>query len=244
MKGRKLMEFKATLKMAVRSWLTMIFMAVLVLMFFPALVSGNETLSIVINSLVLVASLTFCYANGASLGESEITYGELLEKRVAKGYTPLAEDKAQCYNRKRGVLATLLGMLPWLIMAIVVLVSGKDFVHVVVEEKPDYLFPAAETVVVSTHESIDVAARIAFAAFMGWSQFIDAVGPGVLDYWFLPMSMLYPLAIFVGYLTGPMQHKKKLKMIEEGKKKKLRKIRADQRRKKRQQQPRQQKPEV
>ena len=148
------------------------------------------------------------------------------------------------YNRKRGVLATLLGMLPWLIMAIVVLVSGKDFVHVVVEEKPDYLFPAAETVVVSTHESIDVAARIAFAAFMGWYQFIDAVGPGVLDYWFLPMSMLYPLAIFVGYLTGPMQHKKKLKMIEEGKKKKLRKIRADQRRKKRQQQPRQQKPEV
>ena len=93
-------------------------------------------------------------------------------------------------------------------------------------------------------ESIDVAARIAFAAFMGWYQFIDAVGPGVLDYWFLPMSMLYPLAIFVGYLTGPMQHKKKLKMIEEGKKKKLRKIRADQRRKKRQQQPRQQKPEV
>lgn len=223
--------------MAVRSWLTMIFMAVLVLMFFPALVSGNETLSIVVNSLVLVASLTFCYANGASLGESEITYGELLEKRVAKGYTPLAEDKAQCYNRKRGVLATLLGMLPWLIMAIVVLVSGKDFVHVVVEEKPDYLFPAVETVVVSTHESIDVAARIAFAAFMGWYQFIDAVGPGVLDYWFLPMSMLYPLAIFVGYLTGPMQHKKKLKMIEEGKKKKLRKIRADQRRKKRQQQP-------
>lgn len=230
--------------MAVRSWLTMIFMAVLVLMFFPALVSGNETLSIVVNSLVLVASLMFCYANGASLGESEITYGELLEKRMAKGYTPLVEDKAQCYNRKRGVLATLLGMLPWLIMAIVVLVSGKDFVHVVVEEKPDYLFPAAETVVVSTHESIDVAARIAFAAFMGWYQFIDAVGPGVLDYWFLPMSMLYPLAIFVGYLTGPMQHKKKLKMIEEGKKKKLRKIRADQRRKKRQQQPRQQKPEV
>ena len=230
--------------MAVRSWLAMIFMAVLVLMFFPALVSGNETLSIVVNSLVLAASLMFCYANGASLGESEITYGELLEKRVAKGYTPLAEDMAQCYNRKRGVLATLLGMLPWLIMAIVVLVSGKDFVHVVVEEKPDYLFPAAETVVVSTHESIDVAARIAFAAFMGWYQFIDAVGPGVLDYWFLPMSMLYPLAIFVGYLTGPMQHKKKLKMIEEGKKKKLRKIRADQRRKKRQQQPRQQKPEV
>ena len=130
-------------------------------------------------------------------------------------------------------------------MAIVVLVSGKDFVHVVVEEKPDYLFPVAETVVVSTHESIDVAARIAFAAFMGWYQFIDVVGPGVLDYRFLPMSMLYPLAIFVGYLTGPMQHKKKLKMIEEGKKKKLRKIRADQqRRKKRQQQPRQQKPEV
>lgn len=230
--------------MAARSWLTMIFMAVLVLMFFPALVSGNETLSIVVNSLVLVASLTFCYANGAGLGESEITYGELLEKRMAKGYTPLAEDKAQCYSRKRAVLATLLGMLPWAIMAIVVLVSGKDFVHVVAEEKPDYLFPAAETAVVSTHESIDVAARIAFAAFMGWYQFIDAIGPGVLDYWFLPMSIVYPLAIFVGYLTGPMQHKKKLKMIEEGKKKKLRKIRADQRRKKRQQQPRQQKPEV
>ena len=63
--------------MAVRSWLTMIFMAVLVLMFFPALVSGNETLSIVVNSLVLVASLMFCYANGASLGESEITYGDV-----------------------------------------------------------------------------------------------------------------------------------------------------------------------
>lgn len=244
MKGRRLMELKATIKMALRSWLAMIFMAVLVLMFFPALVAGNETISIIVNALVLVASVLFCYANGASMGESEISYGELVEKRVAKGYTPTDEDRAHSYNRKRGIIATLIGILPWAIMAIVVLVSGRNFVHVVAEEKPDYLFPAAEVVNVSAHESIDVAARIAFAAFMGWYQFIDAVGPGVLDYFFLPMSFVYPLALFVGYMTGPIQHKKKLKMIEEGKQKKLRNIRAAQRRKKRQQQPKQQKPEV
>ncbi len=244
MKGRRLMEIKATVKMAARSWLTMVFMAVLVLMFFPALVSGNETVSIIVNALVMIAALAFSYASGANMGEGEISYGELIDKRVEKGYKPLPEDKARCYNRKRGAIATFLGMLPWIIMALIVLISGRNFVHVVAEEQPDYLFPAAETTVMTTHETIDVVARVMFAAFLGLYQFIDDMGPGMLDYFFLPFSFIYPLAIYIGYLTGPIQHKKKLKMIEEGKKKKLRKIRADQRRKRRQQQPREQKPEV
>lgn len=244
MKGRRLMNLKATLKMGARAWLMMLVMAVMVLMFFPALVSGNNALRIVINAAVTLASLMFAYANGASMGESEITFGEMLQKRVANGYTATEDDKVKCYNRARGVVAMLVGALPWVIMSAVVLVTGRDFVHTVAEEVPDYLFPEATALVMTSHEIVDMVARIAFAAFMGYYELIDSIGPGTLDYLFLPLSFVYPLALLVGYLTGPMQHKRKLKMIEEGKKKKLRKIRADQKRKKRQQQRRQPKPEV
>lgn len=244
MKGRRHMELKATIKMAGRSWLMMVIIAVLEFMFFPALVAGNDLLRIVINSAVLLAGLMFGFANGANLGESEISYGEMLDKRVAGGYKAMDYDLAKCYSRKRGVLAFLLGALPWVIMSVVVLVTGMGFEHKVAAETPDYLFPDAEAMTMATHEVVDMVARVSFAAFMGFFEFIDKMGAGTLDYFFLPMSFIYPLAIFIGYLTGPMQHKKKLQMIDEGKKKKLRKIRADQKRKKRQQQPRQPKPEV
>ena len=244
MKGRRLMKLKATLKMAGRAWLMMLIMAVLVLMFFPALVSGNTALRIVVNVSVTLASLLCAYANGATVGENEITFGEMLTKRVSEGYTATEEDRVKCYNRARGVIAMLLGALPWVIMSLTVLLTGMGFEHVAAEETPDYMFPEATALALSTHETVDVVARVAFAAFMGYYEMIDALGPGTLDYLFLPLSFVYPLALLVGYLTGPMQHRRKLKMIEEGKKKKLRKIRADQKRKKRQQQPRQPKPEV
>ena len=179
------MNLKAIVRVAARSWLIMVIMAMLELMFFPALASGNSVLNIVLNIAVTLASVLFAYAGGASSGENDISYGELLAKREEGGYTATAQDRAKCYSRSR-----------------------------------------------------------AFSGFLGFFTFVDNAGPGLLDYLFLPMSFVYPLAVFIGYLTGPIQHRKKLKMIEEGKRKKLRKIRADQRRKKRQQQPKQPKPEV
>lgn len=238
------MNLKAIVRMAARSWLMMLIMAMLEFMFFPALASGNAVINIILNCAVTLASLLFAYSNGAGAGEADITYGELLQKRMERGYVATAEDHSKCYNRKRALAGMFVGALPWTVLAIVVLISGVGYVHVAAEETPEYLFPAAEAIVMTPHETIDMAARIAFVAFFGFYSIVDDIGPGVLDYLFLPMSFLYPLAIFIGYLTGPIQHAKKLKMIEEGKRKKLRKIRAAQRRKKRQQQPRQPKPEV
>ena len=238
------MNLKAIVRMAARSWLLMAIMAMLELMFFPALVSGNTVINIVLNIAITLASVLFAFANGASAGEAEISYGELLAKREAGGYTATAEDRAKCYNRMRALAGMLVGALPWVLMALIVLITGVGHVHVAAEDVPDYLFPAASELVMEPHEIVDMVARIMFSAFVGFFTFVDNAGPGLLDYLFLPLSFVYPLAVFIGYLSGPVQHRKKLKMIEEGKRKKLRKIRADQRRKKRQQQPRQPKPEV
>ena len=244
MKGRRLMNLKAIVRVAARSWLIMVIMAMLELMFFPALASGNSVLNIVLNIAVTLASVLFAYAGGASSGENDISYGELLAKREEGGYTATAQDRAKCYSRSRALAGMFVGALPWTIMALVVLITGVGYVHVAAEEVPDYLFPVAEDLAMTSHEIVDLIARIMFSGFLGFFTFVDNAGPGLLDYLFLPMSFVYPLAVFIGYLTGPIQHRKKLKMIEEGKRKKLRKIRADQRRKMRQQQPKQPKPEV
>lgn len=229
------MKFKAIVRMAARSWLMMAVMALLVLMFFPALISGNMAIRIIINAAVTLASLMFAYVNGAGLGENDISYGEMLEKRRNEGYAVTELDRTKCYSRARAAAAMLLGALPWAIVALVVLITGMGYVHVAPEAVPDYLFPEASAAAMRPHEVAEVVGRVSFAAFMGYYGFIDALGPGVLEYFFLPLSFVYPLTMYIGYLTGPMQHRRKLKMIEEGKRKKLRKIRADQRRKKRQQ---------
>ncbi len=62
------MNLKAIVRVAARSWLIMVIMAMLELMFFPALASGNSVLNIVLNIAVTLASVLFAYAGGASFG--------------------------------------------------------------------------------------------------------------------------------------------------------------------------------
>lgn len=237
------LNMKETLKMAARSWIMMAAMAFIEIMFFPALATEYVWLNIIINVAVLLAALMFAFANGANMGESEVTYIEMLKKRVNNGYVAEEYDRVKCYNRKRAVIAMLLGALPWVIISVVVMVSGIGQTHAVVaEETVQYLFPEQTEVVMTTHQVIDMVARICFSAFIGFYAFVDGAMPGLLDYLFLPMSFIYPMALMIGYLCGPWQHQKKLKFIEEGKKKKLRKIRAAQKRKRNQNN--QPKPEV
>ena len=237
------MNMRQTLKLASRSWLITVIMAFVALMFFPALSVSNIALRMVINCAVLFGSGLFAYSLGVNVGDEELSFGDLLDRRIANnGYTPTALEDSLRYNRARGVLALIIGALPWVLIAVVVLVTGAGFDHTAVATAPQYLFPDRSTMQVSTHQYVDMVARVCFAAFVGFFEVIDNYSYDLLDKLFLPMAFIYPLAVFIGYMLAPVQHRKKLKMIEEGKKNKLRKIRAAQRRKQRA--AREQKPEV
>ena len=237
------MNMRQTIKLASRSWLIMVIMAFVALMFFPALSVSNMALRMVINIAVLLGSALFAYSLGVNVGDEELSFGDLLDRRIANnGYTPTDLENSLRYDRKRGVLALILGALPWVIVALVVLITGQGFDHTAVATAPTYLFPDPASQHVTTHQYVDMVARICFAAFVGFFEIIDNYSYELLDKLFLPMAFIYPLAVFIGYMLAPVQHRKKLKMIEQGKQNKLRKIRAAQRRKQRA--AREQKPEV
>lgn len=211
---------KTILPMASRVWLIYAVNLLVCLLFFTAFLGDNRVLSVLLDVALLGGVAMLLYSEGAYRGERDVAHSEMIDRRAQEGYVPQPEDLKMRFEPMKGVRAALLAALPMLLVAALCLIGyllSKDDA------------PTAP----SAAYTMFVFARMLFMPFLPLVLPMQDTQPLLQCLLLFPLALFHPVAMLVGYLSGPKQRKRVHKMIEEGTKKKLRRMRME--RKKRQQ---------
>ena len=90
---------KPMLAIAGRTVGTIVLVAVLGLLLQTFATIGNLFVRAVIACAVIVACFWMQLVSGGEQGERDVTFGSMLQKRMADGYTPSPEERAKCYAK-------------------------------------------------------------------------------------------------------------------------------------------------
>ena len=69
--------------------------------------------------MIIAAVVYYQYAAGLTKGQSDAAYGEIIHARRENGYTVPEEEAERSFHRFKGYFATLMGCLPFLLVAAV-----------------------------------------------------------------------------------------------------------------------------
>lgn len=86
---------------------------------------GSTILRIVINTAVIGLVLLIFFNNGGNRGTEAVTKGEILYQQQERGTAVTDADRAVCFHKMKGFITGLLGVLPFLICAIVLALTAK-----------------------------------------------------------------------------------------------------------------------
>ncbi len=95
------------------------------LVFGSLLMFDNLFLRLLTNTALILMSGGFLYMSGASHGESDAAFGEIMYQRQAEGKTVPDSDKARCFAPVKGVCTFLLGALPFVLLCLVVAATAQ-----------------------------------------------------------------------------------------------------------------------
>ncbi len=123
LKGRAtdVMTFRHALRVA-GSVLVAVF---IYLVFGSLLMFENLFLRILTNTALILMSGGFLYMSGATNGEADAAFGEIMYQREAEGKSIPDSDKARCFMPFKGVYTAILGALPFVLMSLVVAITAQ-----------------------------------------------------------------------------------------------------------------------
>ena len=81
--------------------------------------SNTPILRIIVNLLILAASLVIFYNNGTNQGAEAVARGEILYQKQEKGLTFSKSEKSVCFHKMKGFITGLLGTLPLVLVALI-----------------------------------------------------------------------------------------------------------------------------
>lgn len=115
------MTFRRALRVA-GSALVAIF---IYLVFGSLLMFDNLLLRLLTNSALILMCGGFLYMSGASHGEADAAFGEIMYQREAEGKTVPDSDKARGFTPVKGVCTALYGALPFVLLCLIVAVTAQ-----------------------------------------------------------------------------------------------------------------------
>jgi hypothetical protein len=115
------MTFRRALRVA-GSALVAIF---IYLVFGSLLMFDNLLLRLLTNSALILMCGGFLYMSGASHGEADAAFGEIMYQREAEGKTVPDSDKARSFAPVKGVCTALFGALPFVLLCLIVAVTAQ-----------------------------------------------------------------------------------------------------------------------
>lgn len=225
------------------------------MMVFSLLVSfvGKPAIGIIMGLAVYAVYVFMMYADGADRGERACTLSATIAKLESEGKIVDASMTLQRFEKKKAVKAFIISSLPLFLLAVVNLILATPgsihenllgtitrvvfmpcawitrlFTELVgwnVEgamELSKDLFAAVEysginfTTVAGLNVSNETLAYAFNAHYITWLRIL-----------FIPFSCVPSLAMMIGYLQGPRYRQKKLKEIEEGSRKKRKKLKVN-----------------
>ena len=234
-----------------------------------ALVSfvGNAWLGCILGLAIYVTFLVMQYADGCDRGERACTMQATVNKLQSEGKTAEERMLKQTYRPANAVKAFLITSIPFAVLAAVNLIlANPDRVseNIFGTVTRILFFPAAwatrlmtELVNVDFSGAIRAAdavmsgigrAGVGFKTILTNMAGVDVFAVAydlhyltIMRVIFIPVAFLSPLAMMIGYFQGPRMRAKKLKEIEEGSRRKRKKLKVFN---KKPRQPKQIKPEV
>lgn len=227
----------------------------LTIMLFSALVSfvGKPILGSILSLSVYILYIFMMYADGAERGERACTLTATVEKLQAEGKIADVMMKKQMFEKKKAVHAFIFSALPFFLLAVLNVIfsePGSIFENTLGTITRIVFLPCAWLTRIMTElvgwnmDGLFEMTKGIFSAidysginFTTLSQSVenasqlvysfDAHYVTLLRILFIPLSVVPSFAMMLGYLAGPKYREKKLKEIEEGSRKKRKKLKVN-----------------
>ena len=116
---------KMTFKRALRVAGSVLVSVFLYLVFGSLLMFENLFLRLLSNTALVLVSAGFLYMSGASHGEADAAFGEIMFQREADGKTVPEEEKARSFMPLKGVCTALFGALPYVLLALAIALTAQ-----------------------------------------------------------------------------------------------------------------------
>lgn len=180
---------------------TLLMLATLTLVgmiFVQSFMGDYEWLNITITAVYSLLVLAAGFYDGMQRGTQDCKFTSLVQKQQEeRNHEITAQESQRMYKPMKGFYAGLLAASLTIILAIVMLFLRGDAAL--------YMTPVI---------------RILLGAFLSVFAYVE----NLLPWFYLPMALIYPALVGIGYLTGPAMWQRQLKIMEKAKKAKLRRV--------------------
>jgi len=203
------------------------------LMLTPSLLGFGDGLRIPLVSLLIISAGILMVMDGSYRGESDCAVGTTLDRLQRKGtYRASDTENARRYSPLKGVLSAVLGVLLVLLPAIYVAVTAQPFEYTLQDlpswlesytGRPEIGAPLAYLQGVRASagltEYLRVAVRFVLFLYVGLFGTMSDAQSLLFDRISPLLALVMPMLAAIGYLLGPLRHKRTVKAIEEAKRK-------------------------
>ena len=114
-----------SLKLGRKRMLSVLFVSVLYLILSLLMSFDSLPLRIITAVIWVAAAFVYLYYNGMGVGQSEAAYAEIMFQRLQEGKALSDEDMQRCYHPLKGFFASMIGALPFVLIALVFAVLAK-----------------------------------------------------------------------------------------------------------------------
>lgn len=189
---------KEVWKIALRSVLVMAAATMLTMAFASAVLADIEWLGAVMTIVLLAVVFYVGFLEGALQGRKDRMYQASMQRQQQeRGIEPTPEERTRFYKAWKGFAGAFLAASPGILLSAFMLFVAPE------SELSGLLTPVVRLVL-----------GVYLGAF-GWME-------GLMPYAYLPLSLLLPAMIGLGYTYGPVFYEKMMKQIAESKRRRRR----------------------
>lgn len=192
---------KDILRLAGISLVLMIATSILTLLLTSVILGDIVWLSIAMTVLLLVSILYLSFLEGAVEGRKARMFQVSMERQEKeRGLAPTEEEKSRFFKSWKGFAGAGIAALPGILLALFML-----------------LCPRTSDLYITMTPVVRIVLSLYMGLF-GWAE-------GLMPYLYLPLALLLPFVIGLGYANGTVFYDRMMKQIEESKRKRRRRKR-------------------
>jgi hypothetical protein len=189
---------KDILKFTGTTLLMLVTLTLVGVVFIQSFMGDYEWLNMTLTAIYSLAVIAAAFWDGLQRGTQDCKFSALMNRQAQeRGHEINQGERARMFRPQKGFLAGLLAASPAIVLSVLALIF----------QGPEHLWSTFVT-------------RIALGAFLGVFQYVEALLPWL----YLPVALLYPLCVGVGYLMGPKMWDRQVKLMEKAKKAKRRRV--------------------
>lgn len=192
---------KEILRLAGVFLVLMVMGTAITMLLFAAILSDIRWLSVLLTIVLLLSIYYVSFLEGAVEGRKARMFEATMRRQEQdRGVAPTEAEKARFFAPWKGFAAAYIAALPGIVLSILML----------------FLAPGSQL-----YFDMTPIIRLILSLYMGTFSWLE----GLMPYIYLPLSLVLPSIIGLGYLFGPKFYDRMMKQIEESKRKRRRRRR-------------------